>query len=542
MAVYNLENYTSADGLGFPMNFRRGAPNPLDNSAVWKSLDEAKNYAQTDPTAYVGQILSVVDNVAGNVDVYKIKNEAGDLELVGTVPVGDGNTVDIGTDGKIKLHGIDDKQTGTYQPSLVNGVLTWAVPSTTTVEGLSTEIEGIKTRIGTAEDDIDAVEAKLTDLGADTVKAAIDAAVEAGIYDDTALAGRVSTIEGDYLKATDKTDLEGKVTAEKERAEAAEAALGDRLTPVEAFFATAEGETLDEALDTLVEIQKYIDEHGEAATKMVNDIAANKTAIESEATTARAAEEALSGRIATLEAIDHDAYATTSVMNTALAGKVNVEEGKRLMTNDEGTKLEGIETGAEKNVIDAVSDEFTVGADDRKLVIAAVAMDKVTGLADALAGKVNTNGTDRLLTQAEADKLAKLVLGDDGQVEVSGTIAAGNVDGLAEWITGKRDDLSGLYPAADAGKVAAIEAGAQVNVIEAITIGGNAVTVSDKTLNIPVATTEKLGVVKANNAENGVLVDEDGAMSIHSLNVNKLTQTNGEWLVLNGGDAALVNE
>lgn len=256
---------------------------------------------------------------------------------------------------------------------------------------------------------------------------------------------------------------------------------------------------------------------------MVKNIAANKTAIEGEAAAARAAEEALGGRITTLEAIDHDAYATTSAMNAALAGKVNVEEGKRLMTNDEGTKLEGIEAGAEKNVIDAVSDEFTVGAEDRKLAIAAVAMDKVTGLADALAGKVAAEEGKRLLTQAEADKLAKLVLGEDGQVEVSGTIAAGNVDGLAEWITGKRDDLAGLYPTADASKLANIAAGAQVNVIEAITIAGNAVAVADKTLNIPMATTEALGVVKANNAENGVLVGEDGAMSVNSLNVNKLT-------------------
>lgn len=235
MAVYNLENYASADGLGFPLNFRRGAPNPLDNSSVWKSLTEAQAYAQTDPTAYVGQILSVVDNAAETVEVYKITNTDGDLELVGTVPVGDGNTVDVGTDGKIKLHGIDDKGTGTYQPSLVNGVLTWTVPSTTTVEGLSTEIEGVKTRMTAAE-------TKLADLGADTVKDAINAAVAAGAYDDTELAGKVTAIENDYLKAADKTALEGKVTAEKERAEAAEQALADRLTPVEAFFATAEGE------------------------------------------------------------------------------------------------------------------------------------------------------------------------------------------------------------------------------------------------------------------------------------------------------------
>ena len=34
MAKFNVPNYTSADGLGFPLNFRRGNPNPLDNSSV----------------------------------------------------------------------------------------------------------------------------------------------------------------------------------------------------------------------------------------------------------------------------------------------------------------------------------------------------------------------------------------------------------------------------------------------------------------------------------------------------------------------------
>lgn len=522
MAVYNLENYASADGLGFPLNFRRGAPNPLDNSSVWKSLTEAQAYAQTDPTAYVGQILSVVDNAAETVEVYKITNTDGDLELVGTVPVGDGNTVDVGTDGKIKLHGIDDKGTGTYQPSLVNGVLTWTVPSTTTVEGLSTEIEGVKTRMTAAE-------TKLADLGADTVKDAINAAVAAGAYDDTELAGKVTAIENDYLKAADKTALEGKVTAEKERAEAAEQALADRLTPVEAFFATAEGEQLDVALDTLVEIQTYIDEHGAAAKQMVQNIADNASAITD-----------LDGRIDTLEAIDHSVYAKTADVNTALAGKVDVEEGKRLMDADEGTKLAGIEAGAEVNVIDAVeATEFTVGETDRKLSILAVAQSKVTGLTDALADKVDKVDGSRLITNSEAEKLEKLVLGEDGEVSVSGTIAAGNVDGLAEWITTHRGDTNGLYPSADATKLAGVENGAEVNVIEAITIGGNTVATSNKTLDIPIATAEVLGVVKGATGENNIAVDAEGVMSVNSLNVNKLVQTAGEWLVLNGGNAAL---
>lgn len=82
MAVNNLNKYTSADGLGFPLNFRRGNPNPLDNSEVWASLDKAEAYAKSDPTAYVGQSLKVING--DDVDYYVIKNTAGDLKLVGS--------------------------------------------------------------------------------------------------------------------------------------------------------------------------------------------------------------------------------------------------------------------------------------------------------------------------------------------------------------------------------------------------------------------------------------------------------------------------
>ena len=176
MAKYNLEKYVAADGLGFPLNFRRGNPNPLDNSSVWKSLVEAQNYAQNDPTAYVGQILSVVSYTPAVIDdegvettpsqstveVYYIKDEVGTLEPVGTSPVGDESTITVAEDGTVSLYGIDglaltrteeDGQVTniTYQPLYVNGKLTWVEPSATTVEGLATEIEGLKTRISTLE-------------------------------------------------------------------------------------------------------------------------------------------------------------------------------------------------------------------------------------------------------------------------------------------------------------------------------------------------------------------------------------------------------
>ena len=82
------------------------------------------------------------------------------------------------------------------------------------------------------------------------------------------------------------------------------------------------------------------------------------------------------------------------------------------------------------------------------------------------------------------------------------------------------------------------DAGADDNIIEAIKIAGesSALEIVEKTVTLPAATSEKLGLVKL-SAEVGV--DATGALEVKSLNVNKLNQTQGEWLILNGGTAAV---
>jgi len=58
------------------------------------------------------------------------------------------------------------------------------------------------------------------------------------------------------------------------------------------------------------------------------------------------------------------------------------------------------------------------------------------------------------------------------------------------------------------------------------------------TANAPsVATDTVLGLVLSSTAENAISVASDGKMSVNSLNVNKLVQTTGDTLLLNGGDA-----
>ena len=55
-----------------------------------------------------------------------------------------------------------------------------------------------------------------------------------------------------------------------------------------------------------------------------------------------------------------------------------------------------------------------------------------------------------------------------------------------------------------------------------------------KVVNVPIAG-ESLGVVKSASYENKVAVAEDVTMEINSVNVNKLTQADGDTLILDGG-------
>ena len=169
MAVYNLPNYTNDQGFGLPLNIRRGNPNPLDNSAVWASLDAAKNYAKTDPTAYVGQIISVVDNENSVVDVYKINDTAGNLVLVGTVTLGDDQSIVKNEDDTLSLYGFGKKyykfvaaegevaahyeETDGWkdglEPKVSGGVLAWYEPNPTTVDGLQSSINNLQAEVDT---------------------------------------------------------------------------------------------------------------------------------------------------------------------------------------------------------------------------------------------------------------------------------------------------------------------------------------------------------------------------------------------------------
>ena len=71
--------------------------------------------------------------------------------------------------------------------------------------------------------------------------------------------------------------------------------------------------------------------------------------------------------------------------------------------------------------------------------------------------------------------------------------------------------------------------------IEAIKIGETSLDVKDGIVVLPLALSTQAGLVKSSNAENAISVTESGIMMVNSVNVNKLVQTTGDWIILNGG-------
>lgn len=79
---------------------------------------------------------------------------------------------------------------------------------------------------------------------------------------------------------------------------------------------------------------------------------------------------------------------------------------------------------------------------------------------------------------------------------------------------------------------------AQPNVIETIKVAGEIINPdAKKAVDIPLATAVRAGLIKSSEAENAISVSETGVATVNSLNVNKLVQTAGDELILNGGNA-----
>jgi predicted nucleic acid-binding Zn-ribbon protein len=173
--------------MAMPKAMKRGNPIPLDASAVWYSLSELKNYAATNPVAYVGQILSLVDADNDNaVTAYIIVDTAGNIQEVGSATLGDNHSIEL-DEGVLALKDFGKRfhkyvaatETEEAKYELVEvsesnpwkaglqprvdaaGNIAWYEPNPTTIEGVQDQVTGIQGDVEQAQKDIDAVEENL---------------------------------------------------------------------------------------------------------------------------------------------------------------------------------------------------------------------------------------------------------------------------------------------------------------------------------------------------------------------------------------------
>lgn len=337
------------------------------------------------PYPYEGQVLATVIN--GEVKVYVLRLDAeGAFEAKAIEPEVDGNTIKL-TNGKLELVGLPTNTAGkTYVPSLKNGSLTWAEPDTSTVDGLSAAIAALDTDMTAVENRATALEETvngkenvkgLVEKLADEVTARTEAdnalttaiadALEAAkkyaddndsVYDDSVLGARVAAVEA---KATNH---EG------------------RIAKVEAFFEAADhdGEEggLNDALDTLVEIQDFLSGEGEAVDQMLNSITQNTNDID-----ALEIEFAANGRVTVVEAKVDTNEAAISAIDSSVDTLESISK----------SYLNGGED-AIKKAVDAAATKGQTGIDNAAIAQAAAeaaqsAADKAQGEVDALEGVVD---------------------------------------------------------------------------------------------------------------------------------------------------------
>ena len=395
MAVIN----TDFNIMNLPMAIERNNAIPLDSSAVWYSYEEMAAYAASGATAYVGQILSLVENDVAN--AYIITNVAGDLEKVGSATIVDNKTIvldngiiafkDFGKryykydeeNEKYVLQNVDDEHPwiAGLEPKVVSEegqlVLGWYEPNTTTMEGVNSTLSTLQTTVNDLSEEVANTKETLKNVYNKTeVDSAIAAAVagasqlgykkvnsidEIDLTDDKtiflvpALEGLANDVYDEYMV------IDGAI----EKMGSWEVNLDDYATKDDLANKVDSQDGYSLVPDVLIERLESIQPNAEQ--NFIKSVSSNFTVTDG-----------LLELVSLPSSVDLSASTVIQNLNKALEGKVDAEEGKSLVADDLIEKLIILDPNAQANVIDNVSDEFTITG--KTLSVNAIDATKITNL------------------------------------------------------------------------------------------------------------------------------------------------------------------
>lgn len=153
-------------------------------------------------------------------------------------------------------------------------------------------------------------------------------------------------------------------------------------------------------------------------------------------------------------------------------------------------------------------------------------LDRIEAIEGAVGVGEEDGSNQSLLDRIES--IEKLI----GGTTEDGTAA---IDTVAELITYVEEH--GATTEAIVSKLDTIENGAQVNVLEAISLNGEKIEAVDKVVNIPVANLEHSGVVKSATGANRVNISNDGTMNVKKIDISSIVRPIGTTVIFDGGDA-----
>ena len=496
MAISNLPK------LNFSVPFAMTAALPVEYNAYFDSYDAAVAAAATADVPgssttvyYYGQKIVVV--TAESADLYIIQPDK-TLKAAGTVPVGDNKSITV-SDGVIGITGFAAATENQQPRKKADGTIEWYTPDTSTVAGLSQTVGQHTQQISTLNEQMTTVQGDITTINSTLA----DKANSADVYTKQQTEDKISAAISSVYKPA------GSTTFAALPAPAANV-LGNVYNVTDAFTTTdqfVEGAGKSYPAGTNVAVVLVGEDYKYDVLSGMVDLSNYSTTDEIAQT-----------------------YATKTEVTTGLSGKVDKVDGSRLMTDAEGTKLAGIEAGAQVNNIASVASGELAISEEKELSIVAVAQDKVTGLADALAGKVNTEAGKGLstndFTTPLLEKLNALPAG--AQVNAIDTVSD-------EFTISETKELS--VAAIAQAKITGLPDALNAK-LESVSIAGTELTVIDKGVNIPIATDTLLGVVKSSTKINEIAVGADGVMSVNTVSTDKLEQ-GSDTIVWNGGGATI---
>lgn len=492
MAISNLPK------LNFSVPFAMTAALPLEYNAYFSTLAEAQAAAQTaeqpgstNTIYYFGQkIVVVTENSA---DLYIIQPDKS-LKEAGSIPVGDGKSITVSDAGVIGLVGFEAATANQQPRKKSDGTIEWFTPDTSSVSGLQETVGQHTTQIGGLENDVATINGNI-----ETINTNLDKKANAdSVYTKTQTDDKIKASISAVYKPAGSIAFAG-------LPEPSNDVLGNVYNITDGFTTN----------------DKFVEGAGKKYPAGTN------VAVVSPAENTYKFD-VLSGEIdlsdyQTSEQIAQT-YATKNELTTGLAGKVDKVDGSRLITTEEATKLENIQAGAQVNVVDKVSTEFTIG-EGKELNVAAIEMAKVTGLDAALKGKVDAVAGMGLSKNNLTDELLAKINGVSAGAQVN---VIDSVSDEFEVSTEKKLSVKAI--ASD--KITGLQ-GALDTKIEQVKVAGTALTITDKAVDIPAATAAALGLVKVDDQ---TIKAVNGVISIKEVSTDLLKQGT-DTLVLNCGNA-----